>query len=77
MIPGGGVGFYNGCSKILGNNLGKQYGGLLSDCEDEVGWNDSDDNIYIKRKECLQKKCNETFASNPQAKKGCLFHANF
>ena len=77
MIPGGGVGQFNGCSEILGNNLGKRYGGLLSNCEEEVGWSGSEDYIYTKRKECLQKKCNETFSSNTQAKEGCLFLANF
>ena len=53
MIPGGGVGLFNGCANILGNNLGKQYGGLLADCEDEVGYQDDDQTIYEKRKSCL------------------------
>ena len=57
MIPGGGVGQFNGCAQILGSNLGKTYGGLLSDCEDEVGWNGSDEEIYEKRKSCLTQKC--------------------
>ena len=77
MIPGGGVGLFNGCADIFGNNMGAQYGGLLSDCENEVGWSGSDDDIYKKRKECLTSKCNGVFASNSQAKQGCLFLANF
>ena len=77
MIPGGGVGAFNGCADILGTNLGKTYGGLLSDCEDEVGYNDPDDTLYTKRKECLTNKCNSVFSSNDKAKKGCLFLANF
>ena len=77
MIPGGGVGIYNGCNEILGNNLGKQYGGLLSDCEEEVGYSYDDNTIYNKRKECLINKCNNIFNSKSLAKEGCLFLANF
>ena len=77
MIPGGGVGLFNGCANILGNNMGAQYGGLLSDCENEVGWGGSDDEIYKRRKECLTNKCNTVFASKANAKAGCLFQANF
>ena len=77
MIPGGGVGLFNGCANILGNNLGKTYGGLLSDCEDEVGWNGSDEEIYEKRKSCLTNKCNSAFAGKSQALQGCLFLANW
>ena len=76
MIPGGGVGAFNGCANILGTNLGKQYGGFLSDCEDEVGWND-ESAIYSKRKECLINKCNSIFSNNYSAKEGCLFLATF
>jgi hypothetical protein len=77
MIPGGGVGLFNGCAQILGNNLGKTYGGLLSDCEDEVGWNGSDEEIYEKRKSCLTQKCNSVFGGKNQALQGCLFLANW
>ena len=77
MIPGGGVGLFNGCAQILGNNLGKTYGGFLSDCEDEVGWNGSDEEIYEKRKSCLTQKCNSAFGGKNQALQGCLFLANW
>ena len=77
MIPGGGVGIFNGCASILGNSMGAQYGGLLSDCENEVGWGGSDEDIYKKRKECLTKKCNTVFANKANAKAGCLFQATF
>ena len=46
-----GIGCHNGCSGILGNNLGQQYGGLLSDWKNQVGWWIYDDEMYIKRKE--------------------------
>ena len=75
MIPGGGVGLYNGCSKMgWSNNMGAQYGGLLSDCESEVGYAG---NVKDKRKECLTNKCKSVFSSNKQAQEGCLFLANW
>ena len=77
MIPGGGVGLYNGCAGILGKNLGKQYGGLLSDCEEEVGYSGNDETIYKKRKDCLTKKCNSALKGKSQALQGCLFLANW
>ena len=77
MIPGGGVGLFNGCANILGSNLGKTYGGFLSDCEEEVGYNGSDEEIYEKRKSCLTNKCNSAFGGRAEAKQGCLFLANW
>ena len=77
MIPGGGVGQFNGCANILGNNLGKTYGGFLSDCEEEVGYGGGDQEIYEKRKSCLTNKCNSAFAGKGQALQGCLFLANW
>ena len=75
MIPGGGVGLYNGTSGYGWGAQGAQYGGLLSDCETEVGYNAS--NLLEKRKSCLTEKCNKAFASDATAKQGCLFLANF
>jgi len=77
MIPGGGVGLFNGCSRMGWGDMGKQYGGLLSDCEAEVGYSAAATAMYTKRKECLVNKCNKTFANDSQAKQGCLFLANF
>ena len=74
MIPGGGVGMFNGCSSMGWGNMGKQYGGLLSDCEEEVGYSG---NLLKKRTECLTNKCNSVFSNDSQAKEGCLFLANF
>ena len=74
MIPGGGVGAFNGCARMGWGAQGKQYGGLLSDCEEEVGYSGD---LLTKRKECLTKKCNSSFANDPQAKEGCLFLATW
>ena len=75
MIPGGGVGLYNGTNGYGWGSQGEQYGGLLSDCEKEVGYNAS--NLLEKRKSCLVEKCNKSFSSDATAKQGCLFLANF
>jgi hypothetical protein len=78
LIPGGGEGYYTGkCTKVLGNFQTTQYGGLLSDCENSVGWSLSDDDMYTQRKQCLVNKCNSLFANKSKAKQGCLFLANF
>jgi hypothetical protein len=72
MIPGGGFGIFNGCSTKMGwGSQGAQYGGLLSDCETESNYKAS---TY---KSCLTKKCNSSFANDPEAKEGCLFLANW
>lgn len=71
MIPGGGVGIFNGCQGVM-STAGKQYGGLLSDCEEQVGW---DGDVTEKRKSCLKEKCNANFGGD--ALQGCLFLANW
>ena len=76
LKPGGGFGAFNGCSQ-MGWNIPQNtttYGGLLSDCEKEVGYNGD---LLTKRKECLTEKCNRAFASDTQAKEGCLFLATW
>ena len=74
MIPGGGVGAFNGCANMGWGDQGAQYGGLLSKCEDEVGY---DGDLLTKRKQCLTEKCNKSFANDAEAKEGCLFLATW
>ena len=74
MIPGGGVGAFNGCANMGWGDQGAQYGGLLSKCEDEVGY---DGDLLTKRKQCLTEKCNKSFANDTEAKEGCLFLATW
>lgn len=72
MIPGGGYGLFNGCGAKMGwGSQGSQYGGLLDECEKENNYNAG------KYKSCLIEKCNSSFSSDPQAKEGCLFLANW
>jgi hypothetical protein len=74
MIPGGGVGLFNGCSSMGWGSQGEQYGGLLSDCEKEVG---TAGNLLTKRKDCLAEKCAKSFANDAKAKEGCMFLATW
>ena len=74
MIPGGGLGAFDGCSQMGWGNQGEKYGGLLSNCENEVGY---DGDLLNKRKECLSRKCNEVFKNDEQAKEGCMFLATW
>ena len=71
MIPGGGVGAFNGCSSMGWGNQGKQYGGLLSDCEESTNYS------APRTLECLKEKCNSVFSNDSDAKKGCMFLADF
>ena len=71
MIPGGGVGQFNGCAGMGWGAQGEQYGGLLSDCEKENNYNAG------KYQECLKNKCNSVFSNDSEAKKGCMFLVNY
>jgi len=78
LIPGGGVGIFNSFSSQIGvdaSALGKQYGGLLSDCEDQLQWANG---TLAQYQECLRGKCNSLFGSkNSNLLNGCLFYANW
>jgi hypothetical protein len=58
MVPGGGVGDFDACTKQWGSSdLGARYGGFLSACNGD--------------KSCVQTKCNTVFASKPTLKAAC------
>jgi len=61
MVPGGGVGAFNGCSNQWGiptSELGVTFGGLLSTCNQEYGNYD-----HQAIKDCLRVKNDELFRS--------------
>lgn len=61
LIPGGGVGAFNGCSNQWGiskNELGAQYGGFLTVCQQQNGWHN-----YEAIKNCVKEKINKLFRS--------------
>ena len=75
MIPGGGVGAFDGCSALWGIDQGARQGGYLNEC----GGADAlkSDAEVAKVQKCLEDKCNSKFANIPSAKAGCLFHAQW
>ncbi|MCQ2061390.1 MAG: hypothetical protein MJY47_07375 [Fibrobacter sp.] len=74
MIPGGGPGAFNATSRYGWGAQGEQYGGLLSNCESESGW---DGDFASKRKTCLENKCKNAFGGDSEAIQGCLFLATW
>jgi len=79
LIPGGGVGAFNAFSSQLGissSALGKQYGGFLGDCEEELKWSQGSLEQYQK---CLRDKCDDVFKDPKHAllKEGCNFYADW
>lgn len=63
MIPGGGNGAFNGCSKMGLSCAGASHGGFLTTCN------------YSKS--CLINMCNKEYANNTNMRNGCLFLANW
>ena len=58
LIPGGGVGQFDACSKQWGtSDLGAVYGGFFTGCNNSVS--------------CTQAKCNQVFAGKPDLLAGC------
>ncbi|MCQ2061125.1 MAG: hypothetical protein MJY47_06005 [Fibrobacter sp.] len=77
MVPGGGVGMFDALSKQLGvssSQLGKQYGGLLSTCQEELHDYDLPAESY---KSCVKKKCDALFTANKNLYEGCLWFADW
>jgi hypothetical protein len=66
MIPGGGVGQFNACSRQWGtSDLGAQYGGFLTNCTGD----------HAAKKECVRKECMK-IPSGP-ARNGCLWFVDW
>lgn len=66
MIPGGGVGQFNACSRQWGtNDLGAQYGGFLTDCTGS----------HSEKKECVRQQCMKIPAG--PARDGCIWFVDW
>jgi hypothetical protein len=66
MIPGGGVGKFNACSRQWNaSDLGAQYGGFLTDC---MG-------THSAKKECVLKECMKIPAG--KAREGCIWFVDW
>jgi len=75
LIPGGGVGQFNGCSSSLGipeGELGANRGGFLSTGECSGG-------DHNARKECVRNKCTSVFGSRglSDLEAGCLWFVDW
>lgn len=66
MIPGGGVGQFNACSRQWGtDDLGAQYGGFLTNCTGS----------HADKKECVRQNCMKIPAGS--ARDGCLWFVDW
>jgi hypothetical protein len=66
MIPGGGVGQFNACSRQWGTtDLGAQYGGFLTECT----------GAHSAKKECVRQECMKIPAG--RAREGCLWFVDW
>lgn len=73
MIPGGGVGDFNACSRqwnVQDNQLGERYGGLMLACQKQ-------NNELEARKSCTLNACNQLFGNNQQLLAGCKFQVEW
>jgi hypothetical protein len=66
MVPGGGVGQFNACSKEWGtSDLGAQYGGFLTNCTGD----------HAAKKECVRQACMKIPAG--AARDGCIWFVDW
>jgi hypothetical protein len=66
LVPGGGVGLLDACSKQWGStDLGEQYGGFFLACQKSNNFE------YEKSKACAKAKCDSVFANKPELRTGC------
>src|SRR5690606_3792085 len=69
LIPGGGLGMFNGCTSALGiqeGNLGARNGGFMTTCASSGN-----------RLQCIRDNCNQAFANHPDLRDGCLWSADW
>ncbi len=66
MIPGGGVGQFDACSRQWGtNDLGAQYGGFLTECS----------GTHQQKKDCVRQECMKI--PSGRAREGCLWFVDW
>ena len=66
LVPGGGVGALDACSKQWGTtDLGERYGGFFLACQNSNNFD------YEKSKACAKAKCDSVFANKPELRTGC------
>lgn len=66
MVPGGGVGMFNACSRQWGvDDLGAQYGGFLTECSGS----------HEAKKDCVRQECMKI--PEGSARDGCLWFVDW
>jgi hypothetical protein len=77
LVPGGGVGAFDACTNQWGasaDQMGKQYGGFLAACKEEVGWNAS----LNEYKSCVRQRCENLFTNvDGDLLAGCLWFVDW
>ncbi|MBN2715211.1 MAG: hypothetical protein JXX14_05105 [Deltaproteobacteria bacterium] len=78
MIPGGGVGAFNGCSAQWGvdnSQLGATYGGFLQACYEKLGYDQPHDTF----KSCVRDMCTGVFSKSglEDLLAGCLWYVDW
>jgi hypothetical protein len=66
LIPGGGLGMFNGCTSALGvseSDLGARNGGIITSCNRDPG--------------CMRNMCAQAFSGHPDLEAGCLWSADW
>lgn len=80
LIPGGGVGDFDGCSRQWGvseNELGARYGGFMLACREQHGW--SGPEAYEASRQCVRDRCEAVFGSRglTDLYDGCMWYINW
>lgn len=78
LIPGGGVGAFNACSKQWGvsdKDLGKQYGGFLQSCREKLNYTGT----HAEHKQCVIEQCDKVFGTRglTELQNGCRWFADW
>ncbi len=78
LIPGGGVGAFNACSRqwnVTDDELGARYGGFLTQCRQDLGYNTAHDEI----KSCVRNYCDAVFDESGMSdlKDGCYWFVDW
>jgi len=76
LVPGGGVGDFNGCSGqwgISNSELGAQYGGFLLACKEQNGFD------YEQSRQCARDRCEAVFGTRglTDLYDGCMWYMDW
>lgn len=75
LIPGGGVGDFDACTSQWGTaDIGERYGGFLTTCQRELGYNAE----LAEYKSCVAARCQAVFGGSlPELYEGCRWFVDW